>query len=213
MTKVEKREIDDSGDSGGILLKSNTEAPGEEVVRTALKPLLSPLATLLYCFISPTYALICQRLPAVSPLCAQDTSLITVPTIVEPVTKGSVKGQMASSGWPGQTMGTLSQVDKGFYESNMVTSDTQEFYSGQYDGQFGGQYDQGGGYLVSSAANIDNQYMAQNAGFLHNWQTNGRYLQQVKCFTVVAVVARCDCRWESKGTVSWCRTSPAVPEV
>lgn len=34
MTKGEKREIDDSGDSGGILLKSNTEAPGEEVVRS-----------------------------------------------------------------------------------------------------------------------------------------------------------------------------------
>lgn len=184
MTKGEKREIDDSGDSGGILLKSNTEAPGEEVVRTALQPFLSPLATLLYCFISPMYAFICQRLPTVFPLCAQDTSLITVPTIVEPVTQGSVKGQMVSSGWPGNTMGAQSQVDNGFYESNMVTSDAQEFYSGRYDSQYGQ-----GGYLVSSGANIDNQYLAQNAGFLHNWQTNGRYLHQVKSFTVVAVVA------------------------
>ncbi|XP_028283599.1 desmocollin 2-like protein [Parambassis ranga] len=31
MTKREKIEIDDAGDSGGILLKSNTEAPGDEV--------------------------------------------------------------------------------------------------------------------------------------------------------------------------------------
>ncbi|KAF7668466.1 hypothetical protein LDENG_00008050 [Lucifuga dentata] len=31
VTKMEKKEVDDMGDSGGILLKSNTEAPGEEV--------------------------------------------------------------------------------------------------------------------------------------------------------------------------------------
>lgn len=121
--------------------------------------------------------------PAVFPLCAQDTSLITVPTVVEPVTKGSVKGQMVSPGWPGNTMGAQSQVDNTFYESNMVTSDTQEFYSGRYDSQYGQ-----GGYLVSSGANIDNQHLAQNSGFLHNWQTNGRYLQQVKCFTALAAV-------------------------
>lgn len=183
MTKGEKREMQDFGDGGGILLKSNTEAPGEEVVRTAFKPLLSPLATLLYCVMSLTF--ICQWLPAGFPLCTQDPSLITVPTIVEQVTKGSVKGQMASSGWPaGQTMGAQSQMDNGFYESNMVTTDAQEFLSGHYDSQYGQ-----GGYLVSSGANLDNQYLAQNAGFLHNWQTNGRYLQQVKRFTVVAVVA------------------------
>lgn len=34
MTKTEKKQIDDIGDNGGILLKSNTESPGEEVVRT-----------------------------------------------------------------------------------------------------------------------------------------------------------------------------------
>lgn len=102
---------------------------------------------------------------------------------MEPVTKGSVKGQVTSSGWPG-TMGAQSQLDNGFYESNMVTSDAQEFYSGRYDSQYGQ-----GGYLVSSGANLDDQYMAQNAGFLHNWQTNGRYLQQVQCFWLVAVVA------------------------
>lgn len=99
------------------------------------------------------------------------------------MTKGSVKGQMVSPGWPGNTMGTQSQVDNTFYESNMVTSDTQEFYSGRYDSQYGQ-----GGYLMNGGANIDNQYLAQNSGFLHNWQTNGRYLQQVKCFNVVAVV-------------------------
>lgn len=100
------------------------------------------------------------------------------------MTKGSVKGQMVSPGWPGATMGVQSQVDDSFYESKMVTTDAQEFYSGRYDSQYGQ-----GGYLVSSGADLDHQYLAQNAGFLHNWQTNGRYLQQVKCFTVVAVVA------------------------
>lgn len=39
MTKKEKMELDDAGDSGGILLKSNTEAPGEEVVRAIMNPL------------------------------------------------------------------------------------------------------------------------------------------------------------------------------
>ena len=34
VTKREKLEFEDVGDSGGILLKSNTESPGEEVVRT-----------------------------------------------------------------------------------------------------------------------------------------------------------------------------------
>lgn len=34
VTKKEKMELEDVGDSGGILLKSNTEAPGEEVVKT-----------------------------------------------------------------------------------------------------------------------------------------------------------------------------------
>lgn len=36
-TTKEKWELEDTGDSGGILLKSNTEAPGEEVVKTAPK--------------------------------------------------------------------------------------------------------------------------------------------------------------------------------
>lgn len=31
--KTEKVEVEDTVDSGGILLKSNTEAPGEEVVK------------------------------------------------------------------------------------------------------------------------------------------------------------------------------------
>lgn len=131
MTKGEKREIDDSGDSGGILLKSNTEAPGEEV----------------------------------------DASLITVPTIVDPVTKGSVKGQMVSSGWPGTTLGGQTQADHEFYDSNLVATDTQDYFSGRYDSQYGQ-------HLVSSGVDIDSRYLAQNAGFLHNWQTNGRYLQQ-----------------------------------
>lgn len=37
VTKKEKLELEDAGDSGGILLKSNTEAPGEEVVKTTPK--------------------------------------------------------------------------------------------------------------------------------------------------------------------------------
>ena len=35
MTKEENKEMDDMGDSGGILLKSNTEAPGDQLVRSS----------------------------------------------------------------------------------------------------------------------------------------------------------------------------------
>lgn len=38
-TKGEKLPMADDGISGGMLLKSNFEAPGEEVVRTHFKPL------------------------------------------------------------------------------------------------------------------------------------------------------------------------------
>lgn len=183
MTKSEKREIDDSGDSGGILLKSNTEAPGEEVVRTMLKALLSQRTlisgialfspTLLFRFLIVSWCFL---------LCAQDSSLINVPiTVVDPAVKGSVKGSMAHTGWQG-TLGGQNTTDNGIYQSNIVTSDMQEFYSGRYDSQYGNQQ---GDYLVGSGVDIDNRYLAQNSGFLQTWQTNGRYLQQVKlsfCF-------------------------------
>lgn len=74
-------------------------------------------------------------------------------------------------------MGAQSQVENGFYESNIVTTDSQDYFSGRYDNQYGQ-----GGYLVNSGVDIDNRYLAQNTGFLHNWQTNGRYLLQVKLF-------------------------------
>ena len=35
VTKDENKEMDDMGDSGGILLKSNTEAPGDQLVRSS----------------------------------------------------------------------------------------------------------------------------------------------------------------------------------
>lgn len=178
MTKGEKREIDDMGDSGGILLKSNTEAPGEEVVRSTTQPPLSArplcfIASVPHGYTSSSFVFcIFQRRPAAFPFCAQDASLITVPTVVDPVTKGSVKGQMAGTGWPGTTLGVQKQVDDSYYDSKMVTTDVQDYYSGRYDSQYGQQ-------LLTSGVDIDSRYLAQSAGFLHNWQTNGRYLQQV----------------------------------
>lgn len=180
MTKREKREIDDSGDSGGILLKSNTEAPGEEVVRTTLKALLSQRTlisgvtsfspTLLFRFLIVSWCFL---------LGTQDSSLINVPiTVVDPAVKGSVKGSMVNAGWQG-TLGGQNTTDNGIYQSNIVTSDMQEFYSGRYDSQYGNQQ---GDYLVGSGVDFDNRYLAQNSGFLQTWQTNGRYLQQVNLF-------------------------------
>uniref|UniRef100_A0A3Q2WFL0 Desmocollin 2 like n=1 Tax=Haplochromis burtoni TaxID=8153 RepID=A0A3Q2WFL0_HAPBU len=59
LTKREKLQLDDSTDTGGILLKSNTEAPGDEVVRTVMRkhclglPLLTRKPYLLL-FFSPS---------------------------------------------------------------------------------------------------------------------------------------------------------------
>ncbi|XP_034743933.1 desmocollin 2 like isoform X1 [Etheostoma cragini] len=141
VTKRDKIELDDVGDSGGILLKSNTESPGEEV----------------------------------------DSSLINIPTNrFDQAGKGSVKGSVLNAGWTGNksfsTIGGQSIHGNGMFErSGVVTSDMQEYYSGQYDNQFGNQSGQFG---MGSGVNVDNRYLAQDATFLHNWQTNGRYIHQ-----------------------------------
>lgn len=180
MTKREKREIDDSGDSGGILLKSNTEAPGEEVVRTTLKALLSQRTLISgVTLFSPTLLFGFLIVSGCFLFCAQDSNLINVPiTVVDPAVKGSAKGSMVNAGWQG-TLGGQNTTDNGIYQSNIVKSDMQEFYSGRYDSQYGNQQ---GDYLVGSGVDFDSRFLAQNSGFLQTWQTNGRYLQQVKLF-------------------------------
>ncbi|XP_033492070.2 desmocollin 2-like protein [Epinephelus lanceolatus] len=142
-TKRDKLEFEDVGDSGGILLKSNTEAPGDEV----------------------------------------DSSLINVPTMgADPVVKGSVKGSMVNAGWLGnKSSSTFGAQENGMYgQSGVHTTDTKEFYSGQYEGQYESQYgtQQYGGTLLGSGAAFDSRYLAQDSSFLRNWQTNGRYLHQ-----------------------------------
>ncbi|XP_035527138.1 desmocollin 2 like isoform X2 [Morone saxatilis] len=142
ITKGDKLEIDDAGDSGGILLKSNTEAPGEEV----------------------------------------DSSLINVPTmLVDQAVKGSVKGSGLNAGWLGKksssTIGVNSTQENGIYKSGVVTDDMQQFYSSQYDSQYGAQQFNGG-HLVGSGMDFHHQYLIQDSALLQNWQTNGRYLDQ-----------------------------------
>lgn len=146
VTKREKLVLDDVGDSGGILLKSNTEAPGEEV----------------------------------------DSSLITVPTIGgDQAVKGSVKNVMMSPGWIGNksasTIGGQSIHENGIYKSGIVTGDVQDYYSSQYEGQYGAQQF-GGGQLLGSGVDFDNRYLAQDSTLHHTWQTNGRYLHQKLAF-------------------------------
>lgn len=53
VTKKDKLELEDAGDGGGILLKSNTEAPGEEVVKTTPKAVPAQVPHLCLCLISP----------------------------------------------------------------------------------------------------------------------------------------------------------------
>ncbi|XP_068196000.1 desmocollin 2-like protein [Antennarius striatus] len=139
VTKKEKMEFEDVGDSGGILLKSNTEAPGEEV----------------------------------------DSSLITVPTLgVDSGVKDSFKGSMGNTGWQGnKTSSIMGVMDNGIYKSGVVTNNVQDYYSTQYDNQYGTQQFNGGQF-VGGGVDFDSRYFTQNSGFHHLWQTNGRYLQQ-----------------------------------
>ncbi|XP_037313109.2 desmocollin 2-like protein isoform X1 [Pungitius pungitius] len=135
MTKLEKKEIEDIGDSGGILLKSNTESPGEEV----------------------------------------DSSLITVPyAVADSVVKGSVKG--LNSGWIANngsgTFGAKTTNANGAYNYDVVTSDLSRFGSGQYN-----QFDYAG-----NSEGFDNRYLTQDSSLLHNWQTNGFYLNKKLTF-------------------------------
>lgn len=91
---------------------------------------------------------------------------------------------MVNTVWPGNksTIGVHNTLENGMYKSGVVTSDVQDFYSGQYDSQYGAQQFNGD-YLVGSGMDFDNRYLTQNSGLLHTWQTNGRYLQQVKLFS------------------------------
>ncbi|XP_054623901.1 desmocollin 2-like protein [Dunckerocampus dactyliophorus] len=114
-TRAENIQLEDTADSGGILIKSNTEAPGEEV----------------------------------------DSSLIKVP-----ISGPDIKGSVLNQDWQVKNSNTLGRQDVGLYKGGIVTTDMQEFYSGQYDSQYG------------------TQQLNYDANFLSNWQTNGRYLHQ-----------------------------------
>ncbi|XP_057714380.1 desmocollin 2-like protein [Corythoichthys intestinalis] len=114
-TKPELQILEDTTDSGGILIKSNTEAPGEEV----------------------------------------DASLIKVPI-------SDIKGSEVNQDW--QIKGsTIGRQDTSIYKTGFGATET-EFFTGQYDSQYGTQRFNGG--------------MNYDANFLNTWQTNGRYLHQ-----------------------------------
>ncbi|XP_031711132.1 desmocollin 2-like protein [Anarrhichthys ocellatus] len=136
-TAKEHLKFDDGGDGGGILLKSNTEAPGEEV----------------------------------------DSSLIIVPTTGS-VVKGSVKGFQSNQDWMinngSATLGTKTTHANGMY-SDVVTSNFGQYNSGRYN-HYGNQ--SVGGNYIGSVEGFDNRHLAQDATLHHNWQTNGRYLNQ-----------------------------------
>lgn len=103
-------------------------------------------------------------------MCFQDSSLITVPPFVaEPGSKGTLRGNAGTwaSGQGSFGPGTL--------KTGIYKSDFQDMYTGQYDTH---QFNRD--YLIDSGMAVDSRFQAQNSSFLHTWQTNGRYLQQVK---------------------------------
>lgn len=107
-------------------------------------------------------------------MCFQDCSLITVPPFAaEPGNKAPIKGNAAT--WA-SGQGSFGQ---GTFKPGIYKSDLQDLYSGQYDNQYGTQQFRSD-YLFDSGMAVDDRFLAQNSSFLHTWQTNGRYLQQVK---------------------------------
>lgn len=107
-------------------------------------------------------------------MCFQDSSLITIPPFGgDAGAKGTLKGTMGT--W-GSGQGSFGQgtLKTGVYKSG-ITNDIQDFYSSQYGTQ---QFNQD--YFIDGGMGGDGRYLAQNSSFHHTWQTNGRYLQQVK---------------------------------
>jgi len=115
----------------------------------------------------------------------QDSSLINIPiTGTESGVKGSVKGfASGNKGWVTSngsgTMGTKSMHENGLY-NDVVTSDMDQFYSSQFNNQYGAQ--SFGGNYMSNSEGFDNRHLAQDTTLIHNWQTNGRYLHEVTLF-------------------------------
>lgn len=105
----------------------------------------------------------------------QDASLINVPPVVQ-TEKGS---GMLNSAWPvTNTLGAHSTHGNGTYKSGVHDVFTSQY--DQYDQygaqQYGAQF---GGQQMGSGMGIDSRHLFQDSS-VHTWQTNGRYLQQVK---------------------------------
>lgn len=89
-----------------------------------------------------------------------------------------------NSAWPGikstSTMGAYGMQESGTYKSGV---DMHEVFSSQYDNQYGTQQYgvQFGGQ--QSSMGLDSRYLAEDSDFVQNWQTNGRYLQQVMFYS------------------------------
>lgn len=104
----------------------------------------------------------------------QDHSLITGPyPLTDSVVKGSVKG--VNSAWLASngsgTLGAKTTNTNGMYNFDVVTSDLGQFSSGRYN-QFEENY-------MGNSEGFDNRYLTQDSTYLHNWQTNGLYLNKV----------------------------------
>lgn len=84
-----------------------------------------------------------------------------------------------SAGLPGGNTGIHSTHDQGMF--GVTTADMQEYYSGQYDRQYSTQQFNRD-YIGDTGMDFDSRYQGLSSGFLHTWQTNGLYLQQVKLF-------------------------------
>lgn len=97
--------------------------------------------------------------------------------------KDSFKGQTLTTGWLGNasTIGGLSTHDNGMLNTNVITTDTKELFTSQYDSQYGTQQFNEGQF-GGVGMGFDNRYLVQDSTLLHTWQTNGRYLQQVMLF-------------------------------
>ena len=171
-TKGEKVYIDDS--NGGMLLMSNTEAPGEEVVRS-----VTPISSLFFMTISQCMcgsSRCSERLPSPS-LPQKSAHLLTIPPTCDSVDGSLKKGFLDRMGatspvslhQSGQQMSQhlidQQMSQKSFYQRDFMSQGQNGYYSSRGYG----------GATYTDAAMLKQSQLSA----LYTWETNGIYLDKV----------------------------------
>lgn len=155
-TRTEKVPFDETGYSGGILLESNTEAPGDEVVRTQSG--------------CRVWGLFFSSFNHTSCLPLQDT-FIPVASLGAGQQQLKESSKIFDSTWKGNksgsTLGGHSIRENGFYQTGM-NSINMQYGSGQFETQ---------NYL-GNGMSLERHY-ATDSSLTQFWRTNEHRINQV----------------------------------